>query len=333
MQPEELLPVETIEHIVDYATFHLFLCEEQLRMIYNTIKGLYSHDLDHYRICNDDACINFKLPSRLSWPSDESIYLPITGQYKLLTISDINTYFEDCENGRIEWIWGLVTEGDIRYESSCTYCFTDLLSHHNKTHNYYYFCNDCQKDMCKLCYEATNTTENEDIVECLKNHHLYQRRHFNDIGPFRFTCDKCDLDIPPHEPRYTNFNRVDMFQDNTLDYCRSCGERVDVDITNLELIIPPRSRIDVTGFGSILDWIPLIESSEFYSMLVNMNPDATYYGRIALLVSDNHGRMGYHVTEANLSKNSVTEILYTDNDEILPIEYYTSQHHMRQYFG
>ena len=221
--------------------------------------------------------------------------------------------------------------------------------------------------MCELCYkeyrneaDISATTRGakrqKDIVMCRETHHLLERDRFDLIG-LKFYCDSCRTDINYNEPRYTNYIEMHQINAHSIDYCRACseaiteaGERV-VDVTGLKYLerLPAskRCRMDVTGFGSILDWIPVIHHVDEYEydkvyadVLLNMNPDSPLYGRIGLCAFYENMYV-YYVLNQKLADNGVVllqEMLFksdkcekkaSDFDNSLsPLLAYMHQHKM-----
>jgi hypothetical protein len=56
------------------------------------------------------------------------------------------------------------------------------------------------------------------------------------------------------------------------------------------------SLMDMAGYGSLLDWIPLYEEPEtYYQLYINRNANSPLRGRYAMSTVDDHGRWNYEM--------------------------------------
>lgn len=117
-------------------------------------------------------------------------------------------------------------------------------------------------------------------------------------------CDECDKKVCEVGDEY--------YFVSGLDICLSCASIFDKKEKRLcdygsedvnEQILKD-CKFDHYGFGSIHDYIPVLEDEHFNLVLLNCNPDSKQYNKVALLSTDNHGRCGIF-----LSKYPLDDIL------------------------
>ena len=250
----------------------------------------------------DDNLIDVTPPEQYSELTEiiNSESLP-DGHY-LLGIEQIKEYFDHIlsNDSRIRMINGLVMNGEN--ESASYYC--DY--YRTSVGDDYYYCLDCNNDMCNLCFAETseaiakangakNYAKRKDKLSLCQTKHTLKKRQLS----LPAICDFCegktnqkediDTDIIVTSHRYHG--------DNDYDLCLVCSETKEgkalIAKKKLQLI---RNNLACHGcdFGSLLDWVPIIGDTENNYVLVNLNSESPYHHKYALSACDNHGRQGYY---------------------------------------
>lgn len=214
------------------------------------------------------------------------------------TVEDIYGYFASVLNGdeRIMDINGVSMDTGCGY--LCDYCDAPIDS-------YFYRCYDCQKDMCHLCYGETseeiakvngavNYLKRKDTLVACRTHDLHSR-----LLPMAYSCQlfgqssECQSELITSKQLYQNPH-------NKTSLCLSCGQSKLITDESFQLIDNPLPCY-ACGFGSVLDWVPVLIDPELDMILICLNPDSPYHTRYALRAMDNHGRTGYHMLEPSLT--------------------------------
>lgn len=224
---------------------------------------------------------------------------------QLATPEIILAYFEELldEDIRVKVINGIHI---IDYCSSyyCDYCKTRISDN-------WFYCNHCNKDMCKCCHEETseeiaikNGAKNykvreADLNKCRSCKLIEPRNIYNIVIPGASCCDLCNEHIVD-----SNFYSTKLKETNSsYDICENCYQ-ISVEVRN---IVETKSMILIdindksnyyfgyTGFGSMLYWFPIIYDTDECCVLMNLNPEDPNYGKICLKGCDSHGRFGYFI--------------------------------------
>ena len=188
--------------------------------------------------------------------------------------------------------------------------------------------------MCMLCYSETDETkakengaknyeERREKLEKCRDHQLVKRNNLWNMNR-SFCCDATTLEtadkchgVSPEfildKHRYSNINGINLSEHVTWadvevkDICIFCaktehGQQFIKD-NNLELI-DNLGTSDLSGFGSMLDWIPILQSEEGDFVLYCANSDNPEYKHITFVSCDDHGRIGFYscVDEFNADK-------------------------------
>ncbi len=218
--------------------------------------------------------------------------------HELMKLENVRKHFQqllDQESEKIKYIMGMPTS--YRTCNSmlpcCDYCMDAPIPHDG------YYCDDCHKDMCELCYRETD----EGFIEADSRHimnydldkqvcrdrHALKSRIFR---PIIFFCDVCKEDIFSPK-RYSDFVfSLEWENDPTnFDVCLDCCKTADgqrmIEEKQLKLVDNLIALSDVTGFGSMLDWIPILQDSGGNQILVNLNQNSPLFNRYAFkCVSD-----------------------------------------------
>lgn len=260
--------------------------------------AIFFVDGQAYASESDDAIIIVTRPSDVK---DFEIPINIVVKEPNIVASPIlvNNYFQDdlC-NSRVKNVEGM--SGSYLC-LGCDYCRT-LISG-----NCYFYCIDCHKDMCNLCKSETNEeialqngaknyASRKDILSLCQNQHRIVERNIC-FGSDR-VCDVCEKNcakgcyfVPEEE--------------NSFDICNECWEsnkeKVQTEIESRggkevfkQCTI---SFMQLTRFGSLLDWKPIICDKEYHCILVNINRNSPYCGKFAGMAVDDHGRCGYFLLE------------------------------------
>lgn len=172
----------------------------------------------------------------------------------------------------------------------------------------YWYCNECNMDMCTLCKDEDSVDKAEEnnakrwherkhALEACRKHGLKERKVPEQDPLAECTCNICGehvLDASQNGEWFEN-------REQDWDVCLTCSE---TDQGKTELVerkmtkhVLPESHLKPSGdamFGSLLDWIPLIESTEEkHLVLQNLNPASPWHLKFALMAVDGHGRCGY----------------------------------------
>lgn len=231
-----------------------------------------------------------------------------------LTLNDIQNYF-----GNEFWYLVVINGHDLRdspyeYNSkciSCDYC-------HVSTSQWMRHCKKCDKDMCELCYKER--TEDDALASGAKN---WLRRKDALLACFEHEkqghfgekeIDTLDIDVECNLCGKNSLEKKGTWSCNRRDNKDLCLECLNSEKHKLEVreilekskgtwkfVCFPQKRD--YGFGSYLDWIPLMRDDETEStLLYNMNPDSKYYHQVVLSAEDDHSRQGYFVYPGTLEE-------------------------------
>lgn len=151
------------------------------------------------------------------------------------------------------------------------------------------YCMDCHKDMCLLCFEedeekakqnnCKNYHKRKDDLELCKTHKLIDRSIWGR------DCNKC----------YEYIYEEEWYHDKKAneDYHLACKPDKDVEKCKLD--------VDQLQYGSFVDWIPIYNDiDKENSIYLNLNKESPYFHRISVSSMDNHGRMGFYITDYTL---------------------------------
>lgn len=245
----------------------------------------------------DDYWIDVRVPPKYS-QFPENLNIQLHSRYEFFTQDLIQEYFDDLVNCnyRVHTINGIRLSGDTRIR--CDYCRTE-------TGIKYYYCLQCHKDMCELCYGETseeialkNGAKNyakrkDSLVLCQKSHHLVNRAT---VGYGTYCCNMCDGECISWDVE----KNLGIYSNRELDYdlCLECGKTEEGKnlIGEKTLVQTDYTMLPVytCSFGSLLDWVPILKDyGEDHMILYNLNPASPYYRKVALCCFDDHGRMGY----------------------------------------
>lgn len=255
---------------------------------------------------------------------DNIIYPPyilsISG-HTVMTHQDINLYFNliNMDKIKITYINGVKT--DFNFDS--VYC------HYCKSYcdgDIYHYCYHCWANMCDSCYmemiSGQSTSKSRlcpfrqvgALLACKEHPQELVSRTKNDT--IIFACNVCHQIILDKLRYSKNLNNGE-----TIDLCLDCRITVQgkkfYEKNQLELV-PSEINIDICGFGSMFDWVPIIRDDDFNLVLYNQNLDSTLFDRLALSAEDANGRRGYFVVPRNLNLEVLLNRLERYyNDDIL----------------
>lgn len=252
--------------------------------------------------------------------------------HKYSELSDVRNYLIDVvnDNLRLQEVCGMITSGCIEYCFYCDYCGTPMLDDDNRLSSHIYRCEVCRIYMCQLCYLETDETtaksngaknwekRKEKLENCQKNHEIRSNEFTHSSS-----CEFCGVNIAFDREKWSNaLFKIRRHQQhvgvtmcelcdagwNTEDLCIKCvkenkfnekhGMNAENYLTkhNLELIPNIITPMELTVFGSFMDWIPiLIDIQEDAKVYLNMNRDSQMNGRVALSCFDDHGRCSYDI--------------------------------------
>ena len=270
---------------------------------------------------------------------DINVYAQIPNKYndipKLDAVSgldifspkDIETYFNDILIGdaRIKVINGIRTDMD-QDSMFCDYCNSQILECNREL---YYYCWNCYKDMCNLCFNEADATiakqngaihyeQRRDALAACRSHYLQKRKIIMNVhGCY---CDICSARLNSGK-LWSNVKYVGHYARS--DVCEQCslsedGKKLIAD-NKLEQLEGGNSQLEwwsQTQFGSILDWIPLYKDQDYNGILINCNNNSNLCGRLCLMSTDDHGRNGYYTMpiEWTLEKTLDTIKNYHENE-------------------
>jgi hypothetical protein len=247
---------------------------------------------------NDEVTLNVSKPSNIDiqLPKIPQDFLELTG-LELCDNTHVEKYFNDLlgDSMRVMVINGFnLSAGDCYY---CDYCNTHIEGN-------WYYCNCCHRDMCKLCYDEPNMTDEESkdkgvqyrkyrekaITYCLAQNQFTER---NDMFVCDGFCNSCDS--------FTN--DMQMYTGDGYDLCISCSKKNPELIEENKLTIVNFSyQCDKVGFGSMLSWFPLLRGGKYDDnyLFINLNRDDKNYHKLCLSAMDDHGRTGYYMINEGL---------------------------------
>jgi N-acetylglutamate synthase-like GNAT family acetyltransferase len=194
------------------------------------------------------------------------------------TWNDINEYFLGLleDSYRIVNINGKSTLLEENW-LNCDYCNASeqLWMRH---------CDECDKNMCNLCWEE----KNEEIAIRNGAQNWFDRKDALLACFGEWFCNRKDEKDLCLECSITEEGKKIIAQDESWKKC-VIGEN------NLCAFF--------TGFGSLLEWVPiLVDAEEHHMMMYNIVPGSKNYHRTALVAVDDHGRLGYHMVDGELEE-------------------------------
>lgn len=262
---------------------------------------------------DDDVIIYAKIPTNTK---DTNAVLKSLEEYKLeesfLRIID-EQEGENLLKCRITNVNGALCNSWDYYR--CDYC-------NSYGEDTAWYCLDCHKDMCKLCYSETseeialangakNYHERKDALEKCRSHRLVEKKKYN-----ARRCNSCDDEVI--NKYYTNTEKV---------VCFKCSLKDNTLIKDLTFVDQDMSTW--LYFGSMMDWIPIIKDYGFDEVedgenmiLYNINKDSPYYEKYCLAAMDDHGRTGFFITNLNLQEimDKIKELYLENKKEIDQME-------------
>lgn len=235
--------------------------------------------------------------------------------HSVQTLEQINTYFEELYEGdyRISVINGEYTTDPWGVHNStsleCDFC--NYTTSHSMHH-----CTECNKVMCDLCYGertvedairngAKRWHERKDaLLKCFE-HEAQGKFDRKEIDLVQVRCDVCG------ELSLEKMGEWLMNRESDKDLCVECsttpeGKEILKDsegewkMKSLSSASHPALN---TGYGSFLNWVPIMVSEEEGHMLMyNIVPSSEHYHKVALVACDDHGRMGFHAINKGLDE-------------------------------
>jgi len=210
-------------------------------------------------------------------------------------------------------------------------------------------CTLCNLDMCweekteeiAIANGATNWKKrSESLLKCF-DHMFINREAVPNV-----VCDVCG-ESSISKCGVWHLNRVD-----NIDICSDCISTDDAKKYTEKGVWTVNDMGEhwafTTGFGSMLEWIPLLTSDEGHLLLYNMVPSSKNYHKTGLACVDDHGRMGYRLVN-NTTLTEMVEELRLAHAEYLkvkekhgdswethyssPIPYCMNQRRWQVYFG
>jgi len=246
--------------------------------------------------------------------ANEYSSLPDLGEIEgLKKVSDEirHEYFESLHDDdmRITLLNGISTE-ECYPCIACDYC-RQLIG------SLRYYCRDCWKDMCVICY--SERSEEDALKNGAKNYHLRkeslqkcQKEHELKwmCDSSAMICDVCSKEIKENVLKETSFATNSDLKDDyqRQDVCSECLDTIkgqefvkENKLTTRKVKI--RYNCDQSGFGSMLDWVPIYQSRDEYNFVFyNINKSSPHYSTLSCSAEDDHGRMGYYQLPEPYSK-------------------------------
>lgn len=212
-------------------------------------------------ICTDRITTNNEVTLFITKPTDlqqlPSIH-PSAINSKYMTIETPETILEYfkviIENGTDNGYLNIQLVGGVHLLHSwyqCDYCRYNIRDD-------MYYCHQCNKDMCKMCYSKT-----DELINACRPF-TEPKNVYNIIEPNdRRTCDMCEKYIGLHNKFYSMITEFD-----TYDICIDCHQTNNdaknaVDAKNMRLIDPNdplNYHFGHSKFKSMLNWFPLFKS-------------------------------------------------------------------------
>lgn len=219
---------------------------------------------------------------------------------KAFTDEETKDYWKDIHDDqtRIYCINDVILRSDSFSCPICDYCTFSVEGTPERRLVSYWMCNVCHTDMCGMCYEevdeataikngAKNWQQRREKMDKCRAHGLTEITHLGN-----HSCDVCSEEI-------TSETWLQSVKEDgeTVDICNECEPTDDMKELKFETYIDKRvRRADVTGFGSLLDWIPVAHDLDdhhgYGSVFICMNPDSPSYLHVAICHADDHGRNG-----------------------------------------
>jgi hypothetical protein len=247
----------------------------------------------------DSFYVKFAIPESLgSLDEFELDKLSLPKCYRLMTEKDIKEYFDVLDEARFEIInYYNVNFGCYSECSYCYNCFTDGNS---------YYCTKCNKDLCCKCYQkfiengTVKSSRRDCKGTCLPDHKFIIKTVED------FSCCKCgkkNKHVLKTELWYRD-------REKKINICQSCRNEEEK-----EKIEEVQRIYDQSGFGSMLDWVPVIQEELYVPnrVLLNLNKNSDLYGQTAFEVMDSHGREGFYVYGKNI-RDTVDDLKTADEE-------------------
>ncbi len=252
----------------------------------------------------EEVALDVTIPTRYDTTLPQIADIP---GHRAQSVENVTEYFDDLlhDNLRLKVINNDVggTNGFMRF--TCDFC-------HVSTARAMRHCNVCMLDICELCYEekteaiakkngATKWFERKDALLRCFEHDKQGKFRWNIIDVNDVRCDGCGVDSDD-KPGAWHSDRV---QD--LDLCDACWQQDSTaEIKQKGTLWRERElslATSTNGFGSVLDWIPVLRDTETDAgVFYNMNTDAAHYHHVALSAVDDHGREGYFIYPGTLDE-------------------------------
>lgn len=140
-----------------------------------------------------------------------------------------------------------------------------------------YWCFHCSKDMCYDCRDKHILEHNDGMNRIITPARVID-------STLCQVCDRCNDELDAMDYHYISEGKANV------DVCMSCYEKEDFDgKTDLILYNPKEPKYHMfyhTGLKSMLYWVPLVYDTGDNHVLMNLNPDDEYFGRLCLQCND-----------------------------------------------
>lgn len=187
----------------------------------------------------------------------------------------LDNYFGQLYNKNITLINGEYINNDIEKAYECDYCHTIIDKELKR-----YYCYNCYKFMCHLCYI-------ENPITASRNKVLHYMKRSGGIN----LCKR----------NHTIIQRMSQAE------CSSLNEMKE---KLINAVLP----CDNCDFGSILDWIPnMYDNEKDTYLLQNCNPTSNHFGNYAISGLDIKKNVGYFSLKA-YNHDEILKYLQDCND-------------------
>lgn len=223
---------------------------------------------------DDDQIMNVTKPTNV-------LPLPVIDLH--IDQEDIDNYFDAIPDCR----WKVPYD---HIHAACGYC---------PSYNFDYKCQECDRNMCALCFDETKGI----IAEGVRNYHKRKKYiemcSVHNITPVAaygsYSCDLCCGSFAGD--RYYSIKHHDV--------CVDCAKTEEGQKLIAKYNMFMTEGVDI--MGSIYDWYPLMRDGDDNMVLYNINADAPNGGKYALLSIDNHDRQC--IIPVDLSGDELCELL------------------------
>mgnify|MGYP000311237051 CR=1 FL=1 len=233
----------------------------------------------------------------------EKIHDP-ENNFTRLDQDEIRIYFEKLllNEFSVNCINGIRTETDIYIGYNCDYCTYSIFGN-------YYYCYECHKDMCDVCYHSEE--EEDDLDGITQKKYYCKQNHFDKIktriqcnyNVSMIQCDVCTYRIL--DPIfYSNEESINIESTETFDLCLRCFEKNPELVEEKNLFkISLNFSCNNCLFDNMMDWIPVLKDLDNSFILINKNTL-----EYCLFSCNTSNQYGYYVLSIDKLNSYINEI-------------------------